>query len=346
MTRGGAFETVLLIGCGDCGRDCFGGPWWPIDLLRKGYSRLRCGEIERHIVAGDDLRTKSRLSLRDTIRGPNLLEETKNARRGRPRKSGDDPVARRGVGALDHALDVLKALARSRGPATLSDISRAAGMPTTKVHRYLASFIDAGLVSQPERSGRYDLGQGALDLGLAALARNDIVNRVAGQLADLTDATGSTAMLSVWGGFGPTVVRWERSSTFIATTLGLGTTFPLLNSATGRVFLANLPDRLTRASVERELKALGANRADADFDSSPKGIERLKALVRRQGHATVEGRLIPGLKAASAPVLNWQGEAECAVTLIGSSRDVIDPQAAALPTLMRFVARFSMQQSA
>lgn len=274
-----------------------------------------------------------------------MVEKQNGARRGRPRKSGDDDEARRGVNALDHALDVLKALARLSGPATLSDISRAAGMPATKAHRYLASFIEAGLVSQPERSGRYDLGQEALNLGLAALARNGVVNQVAGQLADLTEATGCTAMLSVWSNLGPTVVRWERSATFIVTTLGLGTTFPLLNSATGRVFLANMPERLTRALVDQELKALGAGRSGAGFDTSPNGVMRLKEHVRLQSYATVEGRLIPGLQAASAPVLNWQAEIECAVTLISTSQHVVDPEGAALPALIRFVAGFSSNQS-
>jgi DNA-binding IclR family transcriptional regulator len=263
-------------------------------------------------------------------------------RRGRPRKHGiEDDDARRGINSLDHALVVLKVLADLNGPATLSDIARAAGMPVTKAHRYLASFIAAGLVMQPERSGRYDLGKAALRLGIAALARNDIVNRVAGQLIELTEATGCTAMLSVWGNQGPTVIRWERAATFIVTTLGLGTTFPLLNSATGRVFLAHLPERLTTALLDREMMArqMAGGRV-IDMDVSPRGLARLKEQVRSQGYASVEGRLIPGLQAASAPILNWQGEIECAVTLISTSQDVVDPEGSALPALMRFVAQF------
>jgi DNA-binding IclR family transcriptional regulator len=266
------------------------------------------------------------------------------AKRGRPRKNlADEDDIKRGVNALDHALTVLKALADLRAPATLTDIARAAGMPATKVHRYLASFIAAGLVSQPERSGRYDLGKAAMEIGLAAISRNDVINRVADRLIDLTEATGCTAMLSIWGNQGPTVVRWERAATFIVTTLGLGTTFPLLNSATGRVFLANLPERVTAPLLEREIAARNmAGGRVIDIDISPRGLARLKEQVRAQGHATVEGRLIPGLQAASAAVLNWQGEVECAVTLISTSQDVVDPEGSALPALRAFVQRFSI----
>jgi DNA-binding IclR family transcriptional regulator len=273
--------------------------------------------------------------------------ESSGAKRGRPRKGGDDEDVKRGINALDHALTALKALAAIEGPATLSDIARAAGMPATKVHRYLASFIAAGLVTQPERSGRYDLGQAALQLGLSAISRNDIVNRVAGQLSELTNATGCSALLSIWSHLGPIVVRWERSSTFIVTTLGLGTVFPLLNSATGRVFLANLPARMTQAMIEREIMARNvAGRSGVDMDLSPDGMARFKDQLRLQGYATVEGRLIPGLQAAAAPVLNWQGEVECAVTLFSTSQDVVDPEGSALHTLCRFTTQFSMKQHA
>lgn len=264
-------------------------------------------------------------------------------RRGRPRTRGEDDDIKRGVNALDHALIVLKALASLQASASLTDIARAAGMPATKVHRYLASFIAAGLVSQPVKSGRYDLGKAAMEIGLAAITRNDMVNRVADQLADLTEATGCTAMLSVWGNQGPTVVRWERAANFIVTTLGLGTTFPLLHSATGRVFLANLADRLTAALLDREIMAHNtAGGRLINMDVTPRGLARLSEQIRAQGYASVEGRLIPGLQAVSAPVLNWQGEIECAVTLISTSQAILDPQGDALPALMSFAARFSM----
>jgi DNA-binding IclR family transcriptional regulator len=272
----------------------------------------------------------------------NALSE--NAKRGRPRKNAsEDDDIKRGVNALDHALAVLKILAELRAPATLTDIARAAGMPATKVHRYLASFIAAGLVSQPERSGRYDLGKTAMEIGLSAIARNDIVNKVADRLTDLTEATGCTAMLSIWGNQGPTVVRWERAATFIVTTLGLGTTFPLLNSATGRIFLANLPDRLTSDAVDREIIARNtAGGRVIDMDVSKRGLERLKDQIRMKGYTTVEGRLIPGLQAASAPVLNWQNEVECAVTLISTRQDIFNEDGVAVKELLKFVREFSI----
>lgn len=232
-----------------------------------------------------------------------------------------------GIQSLDSALRLLQVMADLHGPAALSDLARACDMPASKVHRYLASFTHAGLVRQAGRSGKYDLGPQAVQLGLAAMARNDFVNTTADGLADLCAETGMTAMLSVWGNRGATVVRWERSANFMITTLGLGSVLPLLGSATGQVFLAYAPPLVTAAKLAEE--------TDAPQDAL---IER----IRSAGHARVTGDLIPGLVAVAVPVLDWQGEVQAAVTLIGTDPTQVAPDAKAVATLIRFCADHSV----
>jgi len=233
-----------------------------------------------------------------------------------------DSLARGGIQSVDGALVLLRAMAGFKGPVSLSVLARAAGMPTSKAHRYLASFVHAGLIAQEHRSGRYDLGPLAATLGFAALARSDFVNRTADQLHELTARTGLTALLTIWGGNGAVVVRWERVENFIATALGLGTTLPVLNSASGRIFLAFLPREMTRPRVEYELeRAIESGLVWPDMELSLAGIDKVVAQARADGIAAIDGRYIPGLNAISAPVLNWQGHAECAVTLISTSSE-------------------------
>jgi DNA-binding IclR family transcriptional regulator len=50
------------------------------------------------------------------------------------------------------------------------------------------------------------------------------------------------------------VVRWHRTGSFVITALGLGTTLPLLNSATGRIFLSWLPRRVIAEHLEDEVQ--------------------------------------------------------------------------------------------
>jgi len=245
-----------------------------------------------------------------------------------------EPVPpRRGIQSVDVALRILAAFAQAEGPLTLKALSERTKMPASKLHRYLSSFVVAGLIEQRQRSGRYDLGPFAMELGLAALSRNDFVNRAAAGLEEFVDAVGTTAMLSVWGNAGPTVVRWERSRNHVVTALGLGATLPLLRSATGRVFLAHLPAGITADQLARERAARPGDRPD---------VPALIAAVRRAGHASVGGDFIPGLYAVAAPVLNWQGHAEAVITLISTMPDLVDPEGEALKSLIAFCAAYSL----
>ncbi|WP_371038523.1 IclR family transcriptional regulator [Rhodosalinus sp. FB01] len=249
-----------------------------------------------------------------------------------------------GVQALDAALGLLAALAARGGPVSLTELARACGMPASKAHRYLASFQAAGLVAQAGRSGKYDLGPGAAALGVAAMARHDMVNRAADGLPELCAETGMTALLSVWGSEGATVVRWERAAAPLVTSMGLGTALPLLTSATGRVFLAWAPEAVTAAQLDAELSRARANPGIlGELDPTRAGTTALAARIRARGHATVDGRYIPGLVAVAAPVLDWQDEVQAAVTLVGTDPAAIGPDGAPVARLQAFCHALSVR---
>jgi|TARA_R110002012_G_scaffold11890_18_gene53262 DNA-binding IclR family transcriptional regulator len=247
-----------------------------------------------------------------------------------------------GIQSLDTALRLLSVMADQAGPTSLTDLARASDMPPSKVHRYLASFLNAGLVAQGGRSGKYDLGPGAMRLGLAAIARHDFVNRPSEALADLRDETGLTVLLSVWGGGGATVVRWERAAAPVVTSMGLGTTLPLLNSSSGRAFLAWAPRPPIQTLLEAELRRMKRTPALAsDFVPTVAGVDALCAKIRAQGHATVDGDFIPGLVALAAPILDWQGEAQAVITLIGTEAEAIESGSHAVQSLVHFCQSYS-----
>lgn len=250
-----------------------------------------------------------------------------------------------GIQALDAALKVLGEMGRLSGPATLSDIARACEMPPSKVHRYLASFQRAGLVEQAERSGRYDLGRGATLLGLSAIARHDFVNRASDALPELSSATGMSALLSVLGNEGATVIRWERAASPAVTSIGLGTTLPLLKSATGRVLLAWAPRAPLQSLLETEIRIAQRNpNLFPDITPTLEGIERLNAETRSRGYSSVDGRFIPGLVAIAAPILDWQHEAQAVITLVGTDPTSALPQSKSVAALLEFCRAQSVRR--
>src|SRR5690349_12835523 len=103
-----------------------------------------------------------------------------------------------GIQSVDIGMTVLKALALAKGPMSLKEIGAACGMAPSKAHRYLHSLVAGGLAAQQKRSGKYDLGLFALRLGVSAIRRIDVVNRVSDHLEDLVDQVKMPAHITVW----------------------------------------------------------------------------------------------------------------------------------------------------
>lgn len=215
-------------------------------------------------------------------------------------------------------------------------------MPPSKVHRYLSSFLHAGLVEQAEKSGKYSLGSGCVILGLAAIGRFDFVNRASEAMPELCAESGLTALLSVWGNQGATVIRWERAASPTITSMGLGTTLPLLSSATGRAFLAWAPPAPLQATRDTELRRIRQKPAIApDLPPTIEDLEALREKTISRGYASVDGKYIPGLVAIAAPILDWQGQAQAVVTLIGTDPMILQPDSNAVRLLREFCQRLS-----
>ena len=188
-----------------------------------------------------------------------------------------------------------------------------------------------GLVRQ-EADSRYDFGPLALRLGLAAMQRSDPIQVAERALPALVAETGLTALLAVWSNRGPTIVHWQRSRNPFVTNLGLGSVLPILRSATGAVLVAFLPEAVTADAIAAE-----ARREDIDREAFARTVER----ARKTRLAFVDSSVIPGLSAVSSPVLQWNGEAAAAVTLIGPDRGFAKPSHPAVAVLRRHCDRLS-----
>src|SRR5690349_8712281 len=76
---------------------------------------------------------------------------------------------RQRVQSAETGMAVLKTLSRMGGSAGLSALSAQVGESPAKVHRYLASLIQEGLVDQDASSQRYFLGPELIQIGLTAM---------------------------------------------------------------------------------------------------------------------------------------------------------------------------------
>lgn len=238
-------------------------------------------------------------------------KDTRSAREDGGVAPGAGAVAkgRVGVQSVEIGVRILGAIADAGQPVMLRDIAKAVGMPAAKVHRYLVSLIRQEMVEQDSFGGRYWLGPFALRVGLAALRQLDVVRMASEAIADLRDRTDHTAILSVYGSAGPTIVRWEECRHPTTVNAHVGSVLSLLESATGRVFAAFLPAHLVENRIRAEMG-----------DRDPAVIRKLLNDVRTRGMSLVRGSELASINAMSAPLFDHAGNIVAAITLMGSRR--------------------------
>lgn len=215
---------------------------------------------------------------------------------------------RSGVQSVENGLQLLLALANSRRPMKITDLAASVGAAPGKAHRYLVSFQRAGFVVQDADTGLYALGPVAMDFSLSCLATIDPIAIATQEAERLCMETSQTVAVSVWGSFGPTVVRWEQPARPAMVNMGLGSVFPVYRSATGRVFACWLQQSL----LQPVLQASGQQGLQQDEAM----LENL-AQVRRRGLARAEGDFMEGMSAFAAPVFSDRARLVAVLTILG-----------------------------
>ncbi|MCS6766379.1 MAG: IclR family transcriptional regulator [Candidatus Protistobacter heckmanni] len=227
------------------------------------------------------------------------------------------PERRARVQSAEMGMSILKSLSRLGGGASLTTVSADVGESTAKVHRYMASLIQEGLVAQDSATQHYYLGQEAIQIGLAALRRCDPIRLGEASLLRLREELQVTCFLAVMGNKGPTVLRMEEPGLPVTVNCRVGTVLPLLWSATGRVFLSYLDDVEVLAQADEELAA--ADKVQRALLAGKNPIAQLRKDVLAAGCAAIEDVMLRGISAVGAPVFDHTGRICASLTALGAS---------------------------
>jgi DNA-binding IclR family transcriptional regulator len=251
-----------------------------------------------------------------------------------------------GVQSIETGTALLQVLAQGDGPMKLSDLAAAAGMSTSRAHKYLASFIRCGLVRQSHPSGRYGMGALAAELGFAALRNMDVVELAQDALDGLRDHLQTVVSLAVWANRGPTIVRRAVHEQSVSLVVQLGGVMTMLTSAGGLVFSAWLDRAVTEPLMKAELAEKRGLAARARLRTM-RDVETVLEQVRAQGFASISGTQHRGIAAASTPVFDYTGKIAAALTLVGVDGTLdLEPQGHTVRALLEAAADLSRRAGA
>ncbi len=186
----------------------------------------------------------------------------------------------------------------------LAELCKAVGMPKTTVHRILLTLEDNGYVVQEKQRGEYCLSFKLFSIGSRMLGHSSFVEIARPYCRELLEAVDETVNLCVVSGTEMLVVDKHVTSQMLRQDSIIGSSFPLFQSASGKIFLAFAdPDE-----TEKVLKLIKAQRLFPDFDQVMRDLNLELEEVRRTGLAYDYEEVFRGVRCTAVPVFDFHNK--------------------------------------
>lgn len=227
---------------------------------------------------------------------------------------------RQGIASLEIGLHLLDAIAAAAQPPSLKMLAEQLQLSPSRLHKYLVSLQRLGYVQQINGS-RYALGTAALTLGISALRRIDPIQLAFDAAEQLHAQIDRTVSVTIWNGSAPLVIKWLDASRPVAVNVRLGTELSPFFSASGRLFLAYLPEARREEMLTafyRQPPALPRQRGDT------LSLERFRAhleQIRADNLCAFYGDFLPDINVLSAAIFDINGRIPAVISLMGLNGD-------------------------
>lgn len=226
--------------------------------------------------------------------------------------AGEEKRTRR-VRAVDHAIDVLSAMAATGRATGVSDIARRTGLSKASVHHILATLESRKFVMREPETNLYRLGWALYELG-SSVVRNLDISRVARPFLDrLADQTGESVLLGILDEDAVLYLDRGEAPNGLRMTANAGRRGPLHATASGKVLLAFADDHeLFQRVVTSPLRSLTRTTI-----TDPSVLRHEIAEVRQTGYATCWQETEVGLSSLAVAIRDYTGTVAGSIALAG-----------------------------
>ena len=250
-----------------------------------------------------------------------------------PKPADTKAMRVRPVPAVSRSIAILRLLGKSPSPMGVKAIAQSLGLVTSTCLHILRVLVQEQLVTCDVETKRYKLGVGMLSLARSVIERNSFANVAQPVLDRLSREWGVTAIgVEIVGLEHMIVVTLSRSQMPFSLHLDVGSRFPALISATGRLNAA-FSDR-PWSEIEHGFKRLRWQNAP-DLKSWRAEVEA----VRRKGYSIDRGNYINGVTIVAVPLFDTLKRVSHAIVAAGVAHQLDATRSVALAKHMQVEAQ-------
>lgn len=222
------------------------------------------------------------------------------------------------IQTVSNALKVLEVFS-DEDEIGVSDLSRRLGLHKNNVFRLLATLEENGYIEQSERSERYRLGTGCLELGRAFARGNKLLRCARPLLEELCSTLGETVHIATLRNFEVVHLDSEESDQLILTASRVGLRLPAHCTALGKVLLAGMDADVRQQFVKQVHSSSQFESRTPNTIADPHKLLEHLSSVALQGSAVDIEEYAVGLCCAAAPVYDDGGRVVAALSASGPS---------------------------
>ncbi|MFT4195843.1 IclR family transcriptional regulator [Ottowia sp.] len=155
-------------------------------------------------------------------------------------------------------LEVLRAFRSDRSALTNAELVRRTGLPKATISRLTSTLLHVGFLRLVPGKRGFELSTGALGIGHAYLATNDLLQAAQPLMQALADQLGVSVALGIQDGIDVLYVGYCVSRKVATLRLGVGSVLPMATTSIGRAYLWGLPLARRRALIDEHKRRAGA----------------------------------------------------------------------------------------
>jgi IclR family transcriptional regulator, KDG regulon repressor len=218
------------------------------------------------------------------------------------------------VRSVERALDILLCFSSEKPALSLTQIAERVGMHKSTTHRLLFTLEEKRFVQRDKNTGLYQLGFLFLELASVTLQDIDIQRWAQPYLQHLSNESGETVDLAVLDGSHVVYLQVVESPQRVKLAVAVGQQLPASSTATGKAFLAHMPEAQVRTLLADGLTQYTENTLTTFADLFQDLCE-----IRERGFAISEQEYENDINAVAAPILDGDDCPIAAVAIVGPS---------------------------
>lgn len=206
-------------------------------------------------------------------------------------------------GTVSRAIGLVRVLAESDGPVTVSETAKRLGLPASTAHRLLRLLVDENIATHLPESRQYDAGAELVRIARRLAARTDVGLVALPFMEEVVEACGESCLLGLYrpNEHDMMFVAQVESPHTLRFHIPLNVPLPLIWGCSGRAILAYLP--------EAEVDQVFAIAEPAPVKgTAPPDPDEFKAKVlpaiRHRGYDFTKGEKIPDSIGIASPVFS------------------------------------------